>query len=283
MVIRRRSFRSRWRLGTMAVLASASPAPGPRALPPIVSSIAPRVLSLVVVLAAWELYGRANAIFLSYPSAIAAAFVARLVPDIIPAFGHTGEAFALGFAMLLPLGIAIGMAMGRSRTIDTILGPYVNAFYVTPRVTLIPLLVLWLGIAFQMQVAIVVLAGIFPVIVTVYAGARIVDRDLVEVGQTFVASRAQIFRTIILPGTIPYIFTGARLGLARALGGVISAEMTVSITGVGRLLISKAQFLKMDELFAPLIVLGLASIALTSTLLWMQRRLTPWATGLRSR
>lgn len=266
----------------MAALAPAPSRPGLR-VPPVAASILPRLLSLVVVLAAWELYGRANAIFLSYPSAVAAAFVARLVPDILPAFVHTGEAFALGFGILLPLGIVIGMAMGRSRTIDTILGPYVNAFYVTPRVTLIPLLVLWLGIGFTMQVAIVILAGIFPVIVTVYAGARIVDRDLVEVGQTFVASRAQIFRTIIVPGTIPYIFTGARLGLARAIGGVISAEMTVAITGVGRLLIQKAQFFKIDEMFAPLIVLGLLSIALTSSLLWLQRRFTPWAAEVRSR
>ena len=236
-----------------------------------------RILSLAVVLLSWEVYGRQNPLFVSYPSAIATAFVNRFFPEILPAFGNTAKAFGLGFAISGPLGIVTGMAMGRSRVVDTALSPYVNALYVTPRVTLIPLLVIWLGVGFTMQVVIIVLSSIFPVIVTVYAGARVMDRDLVDVGRVFAASRWQIFRTIIVPGTLPYIFTGARLGMARALAGVISAEMTVAITGVGRLLIQKAQFLKMDELFAPLILLGLISILLTRTLIGLQGRLTPWA------
>lgn len=236
-----------------------------------------RIVSLVIVLAAWEAYGRSNRLFVSYPSAVAAAFIDRFIPEILPAFASTARAFAVGFLISGPIGIAIGMAMGRSRVVDTALSPYVNALYVTPRVTLIPLLVIWLGVGFTMQVVIIVLSSIFPVIVTVYAGARVMDRDLVDVGRAFAANRLQIFRTIVVPGTLPYIFTGVRLGMARALGGVISAEMTVAITGVGRLLIAKAQFFKMDELLAPLILLGLISIALTRILIALQGRLTPWA------
>ena len=236
-----------------------------------------RFLSLAIVLGAWEAYGRSNALFVSYPSAVAAAFVDRFQPEILPAFGSTARAFLVGFVISGPIGIVVGMAMGRSRVVDTALSPYVNALYVTPRVTLIPLLVIWLGVGFTMQVVIIVLSSIFPVIVTVYAGARVMDRDLVDVGRAFAGSRLQIFRTIVVPGTLPYIFTGARLGMARALAGVISAEMTVAITGVGRLLIQKAQFFKMDELLAPLILLGLISIALTRVLIALQTRLTPWA------
>jgi NitT/TauT family transport system permease protein len=155
------------------------------------------------------------------------------------------------------------------------------AIYSTPRITLIPLLVLWLGIDLKLRVAIVALSAVFPIIINMYAGVREVDKELVDVGRAFTASRRQELWTIVIPGSLPFLFTGLRIGLARALGGVVTAELTAAVVGIGRLLLDSARFLRLDEMFVPLIVLGLMSIGLTALLAYIQRVTMPWERGGR--
>jgi len=235
-----------------------------------------RLVSLSVVLAVWEFYGRQYPLFTSYPSEIAQAFVDTFSSEVLPALLTTLHGFAVGFAIAAPLGVALGLLTARSEVFDTILTPYINALYVTPRVTLIPLLVLWFGIGFELRVAIVVMSAIFPVIINVYTGARVIDHELMDVGRAFVANRWQLLRTIVVPGSLPYAFTGLRLGLARALTGIVVAEMSAAIAGLGRLLITKGRALQTDQLFVPIIVLGLLAIVLTAGLVALQRRAMPW-------
>lgn len=258
--------------------------PGTRALLSVLRTRAgTAVVSLAVVIAVWEAYGRSNPLFSSYPTAIAAAAAAIVVPDILPALAVTMTGFAVGFAIALPAGVLLGIAMGLSRFIDLVLGPYVNALYVTPRIALIPLLVLWFGLDFYLRVAIVTLSAIFPIIVTTYAGMHEVDQDLLDVGRAFTATAAQRLRTIVLPGSLPYIFTGVRNGLAHALGGIIVAEMSASITGIGRLLTDYGTFFKTDRLFVAVIAIGIVGLVLTSGLASLQDRAAPWIDRERER
>ncbi|HEY2916265.1 MAG TPA: ABC transporter permease [Candidatus Limnocylindrales bacterium] len=241
------------------------------------------VLSLVVILALWQVFGPAQPLFASYPSAIFAAAVSITLPQILPAWGTTLVGFSVGLLIAIPLAIAIGVAMGRSRLIDTVLGPYVNALYVTPRIALIPLLVLWFGLEFQLRVAIVVLSAIFPMIVNTYTGMRHVDRNLLDVGRVFTATRRQRLRTIVLPGAMPYIFAGLRIGTARALGGIIVAEMTASLTGIGRRLVNYGTFFEIDKMFVAIISIGIFGLLLTRSLVVLQRRAAPWTHAVRLR
>lgn len=241
------------------------------------SRVAVSVISLLVVAAAWELAGRAMPLFLSYPTAIAQAASERLIPDVIPAFRSTMSGFAVGFAIAAPAGIAVGLAMGRSRLIDLILAPYMNALYATPRIALIPVLILWFGIDFELRVTIVVLSAIFPIIINTYVGAKEVDREMLDIGRAFTANSLQQLRTIVIPGSLPFVFAGLRIGLARALGGVVVAEMTASIVGVGRLLINYGRYIQTDKLFVALILLGVISVLLTAALVRFQRQVTPWS------
>lgn len=241
------------------------------------------VISVLVVLTAWELYGRTRPLFTSYPTQILAAAPKIFLPSILPALQSTMLGYTVGLVISIPVAIAIGVAMGRNRLIDLILGPYVNALYVTPRIALIPLLVLWFGLDFKLRVAIVVLSAVFPMIVNTYAGMKEVDKSLVDVGRVFTANRSQRLRTIVLPGSLPYIFTGLRLGVARALGGVIVAEMTASISGIGRLLGNYGRFFRVAELFVTIITIGILGLALTMGLAFIQRRFAPWTAAARAK
>jgi ABC-type nitrate/sulfonate/bicarbonate transport system permease component len=241
------------------------------------------VVSFVILLCLWEAFGRANPLFASYPTQIVAAAVSVFVPEILPAFDSTLIGFAVGLAISIPLAQLVGIAMGRNRLFEVIVGPYVNALYVTPRIALIPILVLWFGLDFELRVSIVVLSAVFPMIVNTYTGMKHVDHALLDVGRAFTANGSQRLRTIILPGALPYIFAGLRIGTARALGGVIVAEMTASITGIGRKLIDYGTFFEIDRLFVAVISIGILGLILNRGLAWIQRRTAPWTQAVRAR
>jgi len=235
-----------------------------------------RFLSLVVVLSTWELLGRLNPIFASHPLAIFNSAVETFVPEVLPAFVTTIIALMTGLALATPIGIAIGFAMGRVRVVDLALTPYVNAIYATPRIALIPVLVLWLGISFELRITIVALGAVFPIIVNTYAGAKHVDGELLDTGYSFMANSRQILRTIVLPSSLPFIFAGFRIGIGRGVSGVIVAEMTSALTGLGRIMIENAKYLQIADVFVSIVTLGIFSLFLFEGVARVQRRLTPW-------
>ena len=238
-----------------------------------------RIGSLIGVLGLWEVFGRLDPRVASYPSEIVAAFIQlAFVENVLaPAFATTLHGLVVGFIIAAVLGIAIGFAMGRVRLVDLILDPYVSALYATPRIALVPLLVLWVGIDFELRVTIVVLSAVFPIIINTYIGAKSVDRELLDAGRSFAASGWQLLRTVVVPGSLPYLFAGLRIGAARALVGIIVAEMAAAVTGTGQLIIQYGRFFETDKLFVPVIILGLFSILLAEFVYFLQRRATPWA------
>jgi ABC-type nitrate/sulfonate/bicarbonate transport system permease component len=243
------------------------------------SPAALRITSLLAVLVIWETLGRLNPRVASFPSEIGAAFVQLgFVEDaLVPAFATTLHGLVVGFVIAAVLGIVIGFAMGRIRLVDLILDPYVSALYATPRIALVPLLVLWVGIDFELRVTIVVLSAIFPIIINTYIGAKSVDRELLDAGRSFAAGQWQLLRTVVVPASLPYLFAGLRIGSARALVGIIVAEMAAAVTGTGQLIIQYGRFFETDKLFVPVIILGLFSILLAEVVYFIQRRATPWA------
>lgn len=235
-------------------------------------------VSLLVVLVTWEMLGRVNPVFLSYPSAVAAAAWKLLVQDseLLHAFGETLWGLTVGFVISFILAVALGYLMAAARVADIALLPYVNALYATPRIALIPLLVLWVGIQFELRVTIVILSSIFPMILTIRDGARAVDEEFTDVARSFVASRWQTWHTTTLPGSVPFVFAALRIGLQRALIGVIVAEMAASVAGTGRQILEYGQFFQTDRLLVPVFVIGFFSILLTVVVRRIQDLVTPW-------
>lgn len=242
------------------------------------SSRALQVASVIVVIGIWEVLGRRAPLFGSYPTAIAGGFyqVAIVRNELVPALISTMYGLVLGFAIAATLGVAIGFAMGLNRVIEIALNPYVSALYSTPRIVLVPVLILWLGIDLRVRVAMAVLTAIFPIIINTYTGVKSVDRELLDTGRAFMASRWQAVRTIVMPASLPLIFNGLRLGISRALEGIVVAEMTAAVTGTGALLLNYGRFFQTDRLMGPVILLGVISITLAWTVKATQGRLTKW-------
>lgn len=236
-----------------------------------------RIISLLCVALIWEAFGRNEPLIASYPTRIISAGVETFGTQVLPAFVQTLYGFLVGFGISVLLGVPIGLLMSRSRLLELSLSPYVTALYATPRVALIPLLILWLGIDFNLRVGVVIVSGIFPIILNTYLGGKEVDRDLLDVGTAFAATRLQQLRTIVVPASLPYTYAGLRIGIARSLIGAIVAELTVAAGGVGGIIKENAKALQMAEMFVPIILLGLLSIGLASIVRWAERRTTmPW-------
>jgi len=237
-----------------------------------------RATSVVVVLSLWEIFGRqVNPLFLSYPSAIARAFFQLLGAGEFErqALGSL-QVFAVGLIAALILGIALGLLMGRYRLAEYLLDPFVYALDATPRVALIPVLLLWFGLGTSSKIAIVFLSGLFPVLMNTFSGVRTVSGNLVDVGRAYGAREGKIFSKIMLPAALPFVMAGIRLAVGRALIGIITAEMFTAVTGLGALLIRYSSALATDKFFVPVILLALLGVFLSSAVEKLQKRLAPW-------
>jgi ABC-type nitrate/sulfonate/bicarbonate transport system permease component len=237
-----------------------------------------RGVSVVAVILLWEIFGRdVNPLFLSYPSAIARATVQVLTAGEFQrqALGSL-QVYAVGLCGALVVGILFGLLMGRYRLAEYILDPFVYALDATPRVALIPILLLWFGLGAPAKIAVVFLSGVFPVLMNTFSGVRTVSGGLVEVGRAYGAGEGKIFTKIILPASLPFIMAGVRLAVGRALIGIITAEMFAAVTGLGALLIRYSSALATDKFFVPVIFLAVLGVILTHAVDLLEKRLAPW-------
>jgi NitT/TauT family transport system permease protein len=237
-----------------------------------------RGLSIVIVLGGWEILGaQINPVFLSTPSRILVALLALLRNgQLFEALRLSLLGIALGFGAAVAVGVPLGILMGRSRTAEAALEPWVNALYVTPRVALIPLLLIWFGIGFEAQVVVIFLSSVFPLIVNSYAGVREIGSSLVDTARSFCADERQLFYEVVLPASAPFIMTGLRLGIGQAVIGMIVAQMFLALSGLGKLLVNYGDFYKTDYVFAVVIVIAVLGVVLTEAVKIIERRFAHW-------
>jgi ABC-type nitrate/sulfonate/bicarbonate transport system permease component len=241
--------------------------------------LATKLGSLALILLAWQVYGRSvNPVLFTYPTAVAASAV-RLAAD--GTLWHYGRQSLLvlfyGLSSAVVVGVPLGVAMARLDLVDWALEWPVNALYATPMVAVVPLIVLWFGFAVLAKVVVVFLFVIFPVLINTYHGVKAVDPKLVEVARSFCSSERRMWPDVVLPSAVPFIVTGVRLGVGRALVGMIIAEFYTSIAGLGYLIVRFADQFQTADLFVPVVMLALLGVALTAALNWFERRVAPWA------
>lgn len=252
---------------------------------PAAGRIGISVGSLVVVIAVWQLVGpHVNPIYVSYPSAIVQAFAATARGGHLwPAFVDTMKPMLLGYAGAVVLGIPVGLVLGRYRTAERILGMYVTAGYATPLVALVPLFVLWFGLDFTVKAWVVFVMAIFPVLINTWSGAKLVPRTLVEVARSFVARGPTIMMKIVVPSTLPYIMTGLRLGVGRAVIGVVIAEFYTAIGGLGGIIINAQQRFDTATMMVPILILLVLGVGLTALIGRLEAWVAPWQSALSGR
>ena len=237
-------------------------------------------LSVLGGLLIWELLSRylvANALFLAAPSQVFAAIVALARSgELWRHVGISALEFALGYVIASILGILLGLGMASSERIKQIAQPWISGLYATPTIALAPLFILWFGIGIWSKVLVVILLVLFPVTINTEAGLRTTSERLTEMLRSFGASPRQIFFKVSLPSALPFILAGLKLGIGRGLIGVVVAELFGSRAGLGRLISQSADAFNMPELFAGVIVLAVAGIAMTAGFGWVERKLVPW-------
>jgi NitT/TauT family transport system permease protein len=154
--------------------------------------------------------------------------------------------------------------------------PWISGLYATPTIALAPLFILWFGIGIWSKVLVVIFLVLFPVTINTEAGLRTTSPRLIEMLRSFGATSRQIFLKVSLPSATPFILAGLKLGIGRGLIAVVVAELFGSRAGLGRLISQSADAFNMPELFAGVIVLAVAGIAMTAGFGWLERRLVPW-------
>lgn len=184
--------------------------------------------------------------------------------------------FLTGFLLAVVIAIPVGLVMGTITRVRQVASPIVWMFYATPRVALAPLLVMWLGYGGASKAAVIFLMAVFPILISVWSGAESVDQGLLRAGRVFGASRWDLYRKVILPSIVPYTLTGLKLGVARAIIGVVIAEFIGSTAGIGYLIgILSSEFMIAGAIALTLILMITAMVAMKVIDL-VQRRVAPW-------
>jgi ABC-type nitrate/sulfonate/bicarbonate transport system permease component len=143
-------------------------------------------------------------------------------------------------------------------------------------VAVIPLVILWLGLGFSAKLFIVILLATFPILINTASGVRNVSESLIDVGTAFAATEREIFTKIILPAALPYMMTGLRLGIGRAIIGMVVAEFFTAITGLGALIVKYGNQYDTASMFVPILVLMGLGILLTAAVRHAEIRIAPW-------
>jgi len=235
--------------------------------------------AMLAFLALWELLpdlGLANPFFTSSPSRIVTAagwlFAHGFWNDILVSLGE----FAIGMALAILFSIPLGLLLGWYRRTNAAFEPFVTMLNAMPRVALLPLIILWLGIGMASKVAAVFLGAFFPLIVNVMIGVKTVDETLLKCARSFGASDRQVFTTLALPTSVPFLVAGMRLALGRGLVGVVVGEMLASTAGVGHMMALASSTFQTDKMFVGLILLAGFGYGLTELLKRLEKRFESW-------
>lgn len=236
--------------------------------------------SVFVGLAIWEVIGRylvKNALFLATPIQAFEKIIQLLTTGELEHHSWVSlQEFVIGFVAACLAGIVVGLFMATSERIANALNPWVSGIYATPIIAVAPLFILWFGIGVWSKVAVVISLVVFPVIINTEAGIRSADRQLIEMVRAFGATPSQIFWKVSLPAAAPFILAGIRLGVGRGLIGVVVGELFGARAGLGFMIVQAAEVFDMPLLFAGILVLAAAGIALTAGFRALERVLVPW-------
>lgn len=238
------------------------------------------VLSIICLLIIWEIIcksGIVSSLFLPAPTQIISSLIEMLLDgEIGISLAASLYRILAGFALGSLIGLAVGLLTGTSALADKIGNPIVNALYPIPKIALLPLFILWLGIGELSKVTIIALGVFFPVAMNTYSGVKNVDTLLIKVAVSFNASWWKTMKSVVLPSALPMIFTGLRLAAGTSLLLLVAAEMIAAQVGIGALILHYGDLMITDRLMAGVIVLSLLGLLFNLFLQWLEKKAVPW-------
>lgn len=205
----------------------------------------------------------------------------QLLRDFVIAqnFWVSLQRYGISMAISIGLGIPIGLAMGGFKWVDALLSPYVWALSSLPRIAIYAPLAMIMGIGESIKYALIILTAIFPVIINTWSGVKTTDQSLINSAKVFGASRAQIYRKVVLPYTLPFVVSGVQLSLSRGLIGVVIVEFLTGASrlgGIGWLIFRSASNFNAPLTYAALLSLAVFALALVQGTRTMETKIAPW-------
>lgn len=238
------------------------------------------LVSLTGILLIWELCGRLgllNPLFFPVPSLIAVAFFTMLAEGEIQAnLSITLFRVFAGFLIGTIPGIAVGLLMGASEKIRLLLDPVVAALYPVPKLAIFPLFMIIFGIGELSKIMAVAIGCFFLVLINAMAGVRNINRVYFEVAKNYGANKRQLFTRVILPASLPMIFTGIRLALGTSLIVVVGVEFVSANYGIGALIWNAWETFEIEKLYVGIFLCAVLGILFTVVLKLAEKRITPW-------
>ena len=241
----------------------------------------PMALSLLVWFAIWEVIGRLELVFLIPPFSDVVAALGPVVTSsrFADAVGITLQAFVIGMALALTVGIGVGVLMGRIRSVGELMGMWANIFESSPLTAIVPALMALLGFGLPTMVVTVFLFSVWVIALDTQVGVAHVSRSLLEMGRSFGATRRQVLFKIVLFAALPEILAGIRLGLIRGVKGVVIGQLLIAIVGIGYLFERYSRSFLMAEFWALLILVFAFAFAASELVGHFERRVAAYATG----
>jgi len=237
--------------------------------------------SVAIFLTAWELIGNTlqliNPMFMSAPSLIWKAAVQLFTSgEIWNDLRVSGIEFGWGYILSVVVGVPFGIACGWYKRFAYVCDPFVNAMNATPRVALLPLVIIWLGIGILSKVGIIFLGAVFPILINARDGVKTTPYNLLTAARSFGATEWQIFRSVVLPSTLPFILTGLRLGVGRALIGVMVGELYAATAGIGFMITVAGATFQTDKVFVGVLIFALSGMIAMELLTKLEARFDKW-------
>ncbi len=218
-------------------------------------------IGVVAFLILWEIatpLGIVKVADISRPSLVAKAFIELAISgEVFPHLGISLKEFILGFLLSLIIGIPLGVILGRYRILSLLLDPLFMAIYTMPRMAMLPLLVVWFGVGLGATIAVVFLGAVFPILVNTAVGIREIDPILIKAVRSFGGREWDVFKKVLIPGAIPPMMAGIRLGVGRGLLGMVVSEMYASTEGLGGQIALYGNSFRSTELIALIAVVSL--------------------------
>ena len=245
--------------------------------------------AVLVFLAMWEFMGgawsvynpipflRVNPMFMSAPSLIWKAAVGLFTSgEIYNDLYISGIEFAWGYFLSVIFAVPFGIMCGWYRRMAYIFDPFINAMNATPRVALLPLVIIWLGIGVLSKVGIIFLGAVFPILINTRDGVKTTPHTLLNAAKSFGASEWQIFKSVVLPSTLPFILTGLRLGVGRALIGVMVGELYAATAGIGFMITVAGATFQTDKVFVGILIFATTGMIAMELLTRLESRFDKW-------
>jgi NitT/TauT family transport system permease protein len=241
--------------------------------------------AVAVFLTLWELVGNTfqliNPMFMSAPSLIWQAAVQLFTSgEIYNDLYVSGIELFWGYFLSAIVAIPFGIALGWYKKMACVFDPFVNAMNATPRVALLPLVIIWLGIGILSKVGIIFLGAVFPILINCRDGVKTTPLNLLTAARSFGASEWLIFKTVVFPSTVPFVLTGLRLGLGRAIVGVMVGELYAATAGIGFMITVAGATFQTDKVFVGVLIFAITGMIGTELLTRVERRFNRWRPGV---